>query len=212
MRLYVSRRVAAKAVSSSLSIWRVSNSWARLSDAPAQPTQPNLRLAYFGQFEYTMDTRRMWEEYWKSRLMSRITVAGYSSVTDLLQKKPGVTLAGLAKEFECAELQLSTLYLAERHEADRLGEGVRDLLYRKILHRFPGGWSCDHELDWALIVAEMKLVLRRTPNAEFSIPAFDRVWSELRSLDLEGWLPEGVQDSRLEAAFQRGWSPELHPG
>lgn len=151
----------------------------------------------------------MWDDHWETKLRSRLTATGFSSVGDLLKSRPLAALAEFSTELECAEVQLGEFYLRETAAAgSSLRRRVQDLLFRRIRHRFPGGWISELELDRALVYSETVLLMRRVPEAASAIPALERVWSELRSLELEGWLPEDASDPRLERAFQ-AWASAI---
>jgi hypothetical protein len=148
-----------------------------------------------------------WSGDWHGRILERVRLLGYETVTEYAADRVGIWLVSLAHELgpgDIAGAQIQALLVEEAIRTDTIPRLLRDLFVRELRHRLPQGWS------YPLAAASRSGVAG----------AYAGWWAELQDhldheastaaakdlLDAElspGWLPDGPDDPVIIAFVDR---------
>jgi|SRR5579884_1630600 len=161
-----------------------------------------------------MGARQTWEGNWRGRLLSRLSSLGFHSVHAFLQAFPRETYVQLAGRVgdDIAPIQVECVQFDEAALAGSIRQAARDSLTRDLLYQLKRGWEGGVKGNFATSAAYVDWLGRlegssrnQQPNRDFRRKG-EIVWAALEQLQPPlGWLPIGIDDPYIAAAFAKGW-------
>jgi hypothetical protein len=160
-------------------------------------------------------TRRTWEGDWRARILSRLSSLGFQTVFEFLQQFPCEAYVKLARRLgdDVAAIQLECLQFDEAASTGYVQQAALDSLIRDLFWHLTDGWEGCAKGNFATSGAYVDWLGRlegssrnRQTNCELREKG-QRVWNVLEQLQPPiGWLPVGLDDPYLAAAFATGWN------
>lgn len=160
------------------------------------------------------NARRTWEGDWRERVLSRMRSYGYQSVADCLSRFPGEPYVDVVKRLgpHIAAIQLECVQFDEAEKQGALREAAIDSLLRDLNWHLKSGWeggvrgnfnTSGAYVDW---LHRLEGSSRNLPPNPELIQRGEMVWKALEELrPPRGWLPIGMTDPFIEAAFATAW-------
>ena len=154
-----------------------------------------------------MSSRRTWSGDWHGRILERVRLWGFETVTQYADDRVGVSLVVLAAELgpeDVAAAQLRSMLVEEAIRTGTIPRVLRDLFVRELREALPRGWT--HPLDDASraevtgAIASWETEVEEHLDHELTFAA----GQALLAAELpDGWLPDGPDDPVIVAFVDR---------
>jgi hypothetical protein len=165
-----------------------------------------------------------WEGNWKARLAERLAARGFSTISALVDERPGASInviaAELSQTFEVggsrpardlAPVQILWALLDEANASNTVEQRARDLFVRSVRDALPTGWppargetSPETRKPLGLALILWSGDIRSLPEYATTVNATADALLIDRSIPV-GWLPSTVDDPLLLDLFRRHW-------
>jgi hypothetical protein len=150
-----------------------------------------------------------WRGGWRKRLADLLRRKGFGSLTSYAQAKPLETLGHMVEDLgagDVAAVQLQWILVEEARKCGTLRECARDLLIR-LLREVDGGWpggnGWEERTDVRFVLIEWGGSLR---DEGYNNAMRKIVETLLLETNIpKGWIPEGLNDLRAGALFDKFW-------
>ncbi len=154
--------------------------------------------------------KRVWTSDWKRKVYIRLCAAEADSVTEWLSRYPGVPYLELADVLgaDVAAIQIEMLHMEEAIQRRDLRSAAIDSLIRDFSEYLPNGWKeqPDGDFDTASVYATWATRITQADSRLEEITL--KVWRHLKQMSPpKGWMPEGLDDRLINAAFDAQWHP-----
>ena len=177
------------------------------------------RVVVIGEMEMETDgaldnARRTWESDWRARVVARVRSYGYKSISDFLSRFPGEPYVDVVKRLgeDVAAIQLEFVQFDETKQQGTVRDAAIDSLLRDLSWHLKAGWEGGVRGNFKTSGAYVDW-LRRLDGSSRNLPPNrilseqgQMVWNALEELRPPlGWLPTGLTDPFIQAAFARAW-------
>lgn len=152
----------------------------------------------------------VWPHNWAERILERIGELGFASIADFLAAAPAQPYPGIAAMLGAwiAPIQVISLHFSEARRNGTVREAAMDSLARSIVERFPDGWGIGEDPAWQCTSALASWISELVATGGF-VDLQPVLLAIARDLELSqpatGWVPSGVLDPVICAAFDRHW-------
>ena len=157
----------------------------------------------------------IWLGDWQAKILERVHLAGFDSVSALLKQNPNCAYFQVARILgpDVAAVQLGMMYFEEAKKKNAVRCAAKDALCRALHSNLKHGWN--HGLHAKRMMAgaysEWLAVLEFRALAPELSSVGEAVWNELNAANPPvGWLPMDVEDSILTAVFDKAWPITRH--
>jgi hypothetical protein len=155
---------------------------------------------------------KTWSGDWHGRVLERVRLQGFETVTQYASGRPGVSLITLADELgpdDIAAAQIRSLLVEEAIRTCTVPRVLRDLLVRELHYALPHGWKSPlddasrSEVAGALARWETDLQIAHQLDC-FDDESTFKAGQDLMDAEFPtGWLPEGPNDPVIVAFVDR---------
>lgn len=154
-----------------------------------------------------MSFGKTWSGDWHSRILERVRLRGFETITQYTNDRVGVSLLVLAAELgpdDVAAAQLRSMLVDEAVRTNTVPRVLRDLFVRELRAALPQGWThpLDDESRSRVIgaLARWETELEEHLEEELTFTA----GRGLLNTELPtGWLPEGPDDPVIVSFVDR---------